>query len=789
MSLTPAQGIASDMTTLHPTPTQTDHQSPAPSNSITLRLGGMSCAACASAVEQAIQGVSSVQTASVNFATEQATVHLNPQAGGSPTLSDSVQRIQRAVAEAGYTAEWISDPTAWGDDDADPEQSQQQRLQRDLQKKVAVGGGLSSVLVVGSLPMMLGISIPWIPMWLHHPWLQLVLTIPIQFWVGGSFYRGAWAACQRRTADMNTLIVLGTSAAFFYSLGPTLVPQVWIDQGLSPDVYYEVAAVVITLVLLGRLLEHRAKRQTSAAIRTLIGLQVKTARVIRQGQDYEIPVAHVQVGDRLRVRPGETIPVDGEVVEGSSTVDEAMVTGESLPVVKQVGDEVIGATLNQSGSFVLQATRVGRETVLAQIIKLVQDAQGSKAPIQKLADQVTHGFVPAVLTIAMLTCLIWLAVTENVAMALIHTVGVLIIACPCALGLATPTSIMVGTGKGAEHGVLIKGAESLEIAHRIQTLVLDKTGTVTEGKPIVTDVITRSQNRLGILRWAAAVEYYSEHPLAAAIVGQARSESIHLPEAQQFEAIPGQGVQASVEGQRIQIGTLSWLAESGVDREQMPDWGSRQQDLETEGKTVVGVAVNGQLEGLIAIADTLKPTSKKAVQILQQMGLNVILLTGDNARTAKAIGLELGIDQVIAEVRPSQKAEQIRSLRRQGRRVAMVGDGINDAPALAEADIGIAIGTGTDVAIAASDITLISGDLLGVVTAIQLSHATMQNIRQNLFFAFAYNSAGIPIAAGILYPLLGWHLNPILAGMAMAFSSVSVISNALRLRSFRPDLD
>lgn len=550
-----------------------------------------------------------------------------------------------------------------------------------------------------------------------------------------------------------------------------------------PDVYYEVSAVVTTLILVGKWMEQRAKGQTSEAIRKLIGLQPKTARVIRQGVEQDVPIREVQVGDRIRVRPGEKVPVDGVILEGSSSLDESMVTGESLPVVKSAGDEVIGATLNRTGSFVMEARRVGKDTVLAQIVRLVQEAQGSKAPIQQLADRVTAWFVPAVIGVAVLTFVLWWVLADNPTLALVNTIGVLIIACPCALGLATPTSILVATGRGAELGILVKSADSLELAHHLRTVVLDKTGTLTEGRPTVTDIWANGSSPLTVLRLAAAVERHSEHPLAQAVVQKAEAEKIAIPPAQHFQARIGSGAEAWVEDQWIRIGRLSWLQEMGIPWD--PSWSERVQNWESQGKTVIGVAQSQSLVGLLAIADPLKPTSPEAVQQLQQMGLEVILLTGDNPTTAQAVARQAGIQRVIAQVRPDQKAAYIRSLRQPRRRVAMVGDGINDAPALAEADVGIAIGTGTDVAMAASDITLMSGDLRGVATAIQLSRATLNNIRQNLFFALIYNTLGIPIAAGALYPFTGWLLNPMLAGAAMALSSVSVVANALRLRHFR----
>lgn len=749
-----------------------------------LQLQGMSCAACARSVETAIQGVPGVQEASVNFGAEQATVTFDSQ------VTD-LDAIQQAIADAGYGSSplvefGVGEPIETEQDIL--HQTQQQALFR----KVVFGGIISAILVIGSLPAMLGISIPWIPMALHNAWVQLVLSTPVMVWCGQSFFTGAWKALKRHAADMNTLVALGTGTAYLYSLFVTLFPQVIRAQGLEPAVYYEAAVVIITLILLGRFLESRARGQTSAAIRQLMGLQAKTARVVRQGQELDIPIQEVGVGDVIVVRPGEKIPVDGVVLEGRSAVDESMVTGEPLPNTKEAGDEVIGATINKTGSFRFRALRVGRDTVLAQIVKLVQEAQGSKAPIQKLADQVTGWFVPVVIAIAILTFLAWFNLMGNTTLALITTVGVLIIACPCALGLATPTSIMVSTGKGAENGILIKGAESLELAHKLKTIVLDKTGTLTQGKPVVTDYTTvagtAQQNEIRLLRMAAAVERSSEHPLAEAIVQYAARQGVDLgdlPKVDGFEAIAGMGVQGTVNDCLVQIGTQRWMDSLNVSTEALA---VLQQTWESQAKTTAWIAVNGQVEALIGIADALKESSAAAVRSLQRMGLEVVMLTGDNRQTAEAIAREVGISRVLANVRPDQKADQIKTLQAEGNVVAMVGDGINDAPALAQADVGIAIGTGTDVAIAASDITLISGDLQGIVTAIQLSHATLRNIRQNLFFAFIYNVVGIPIAAGILYPALGWLLNPIIAGAAMAFSSVSVVTNALRLRNFHPKL-
>ena len=774
-------------------------------DTLTLKLRGMKCAACAATVERAIAKVPGVLDCAVNFGMEQATLRYDPG-------QIHPQKIQQAVEAAGYGAAPLEEDWQRAETEEDAEQATRRQEDQQLIRKVMLGGIVSTILVVGSIPVMTGLHIPGFPMWLHNPWLQLVLTAPVQFWCGLPFYRGAWKSLQHRTANMDTLITLGTSAAYFYSLFPTFFPEFFLNQGLQPHVYYEAAAVVITLILVGRLLEHRARSKTSEAIRKLMGLQARTARVIRNGQEYDIPITAVQVNDIILVRPGEKIPVDGEVVEGSSTVDEAMVTGESLPVHKQAGDEVIGATINKTGSFQFRALRVGKDTVLAQIVHLVQQAQASKAPIQRMADQVTAWFVPVVITIAVITFFIWFLTTGNPTLAVVTMVNVLIIACPCALGLATPTSIMVGTGKGAENGILIKGAESLELAHKIQTLVLDKTGTLTEGRPTVTNFITTQgtahQNELNLLRQIAAVERNSEHPLAEATVRYATAQGIdvaNLPVVKEFEAIAGSGVQAMVDQHSIHIGTRRWFTELGIAKTVQTSHGNdlttTAEQWESQGKTVIWVAVDHTVQGILAIADTLKPSSRDAVQTLRKMGLQVVMLTGDNPRTADAIAQEAGIPHVIAEVRPDQKADVIKQLQRGDRQrlghnrsspsrtphpiIAMVGDGINDAPALAQADVGIAIGTGTDVAIAASDLTLISGDLHGIVTAIRLSRATMRNIQQNLFFAFIYNVAGIPIAAGILYPIVGWLLNPIIAGAAMAFSSVSVVSNALRLKRFR----
>ena len=640
---------------------------------INLKLRGMSCASCASSIEEAISNVPGVAECNVNFGAEQAAIKYNPR-------RTSIEEIQEAVEEAGYSSYSLQEQQmVTGEDDA--EKAARKAESRDLKLKIIVGGIISIILIIGTLPMMTGLDLPFIPAWLHNSWLQLILTAPVQFWCGYRFYIGMWKAFKRHAATMDTLIALGTSAAFFYSVFATIFPSFFLNQGLMPEVYYETAAVVITLILLGQWLENRAKGQTSEAIRKLMGLQAKDARVIRDGKEIDVPINEVRIGDTILVRPGEKIPVDGEIVSGSSTIDEAMVTGESIPVKKQPGDEVIGATINKTGSFKFRATRVGTDTVLAQIVQLVQDAQGSKAPIQRLADKVTGWFVPVVIAIAIATFVLWFIVMGNVSLALITTVGVLIIACPCALGLATPTSVMVGTGKGAENGILIKGAESLELAHKLQTIVLDKTGTITQGKPTVTDYQavrgTANNAELKLLRLVAAVERNSEHPLAEAVVRYAESQNTEPAEAYDFEAVAGSGVQGTVSGRLVQIGTQRWMNELGIHTNTL----QKQKDIwESEAKTVVLIAVDGELEGIMGIADAVKPSSTAAVRALRNLDLEVVMLTGDNQKTAEAIARQVGIVRVEAEVRPDQKAAKVRELQQEGKTVAMVGDGINDAP-------------------------------------------------------------------------------------------------------------
>ena len=750
---------------------------------LNLKLKGMSCASCANNIERAIRNVPGVVEGNVNFSSDRATVRYDPK-------QTNINIITKAVVDVGYEAQIIPADLGVGDDTGNV---QQQREERNLQRRVLIGAILSILLVIGSLSHF-NLTLPSFLSQLENPWVQLVLASPVQFWVGREFQISAWKAFRHRTADMNTLIALGTSIAFFYSLWVTIDPRYFTTQGLSAEVYYEATAMIITLTLLGRWLENRAKGATSTAIQALMGLQAKTARVVRDGSELDIPIAEVALSDIVVVRPGEKIPVDGEVLSGYSTVDESMLTGESFPVTKQVGDEVVGATLNKMGSFQFRATKIGKDTALAQIVKLVQQAQNSKAPIQKLADNITGWFVPVILAIAITTFVVWFLAIGNFTLSIVTMVGVLIIACPCALGLATPTSVTVGIGKGAENGILIKGAESLELARNIQTIVLDKTGTITQGKPVVTDttsildlIPTRPNVLAPLTLWRSigALESNSEHPLAEALLQYAREQNkgLQLPTVEQFEAIAGSGVKGIVEQQQVLIGTQRWFDEMNINS---AIFQTHKEGWEDAGKTVVFVAIDGHLQVAIAVADTVKPTSAKAIQTLQRMGIEVVMLTGDNQRTAKAIADRVGIKRVLAEVRPDQKAQTIQTLQIDEKKVvAMVGDGINDAPALAQADVGMAIGTGTDVAIAASDITLISGDLQGIVTAIRLSRATMQNIHQNLFWAFGYNVLGIPLAAGILFPITGWLLNPAIAGAAMAFSSISVVLNALRLKGVK----
>ncbi|MFF4576651.1 heavy metal translocating P-type ATPase [Streptomyces sp. NPDC001410] len=654
----------------------------------------------------------------------------------------------------------------------------------DLFRRVVVGAVLTLPVLFAVMAHEL-FGADWVPGWLLNHWLQLALITPVMFWTGWPIHRIGWLTLRHRGADMNSLITLGTSAAYGYSLLVTLAPSL-LPENLR-EVYFEAVGVILTLILLGRFLEARAKAGTGEAIRALLGLQARTARVVRDGAEAEIPVDEVVVGDEIVVRPGEKIPVDAEVLSGASAVDESMVTGEPMPVTKRAGDTVIGATVNTTGSLRVRAAKIGADTMLAQIIRMVQQAQASKAPIQRLADAISAYFVPAVVAVAIATFALWYTVgpAPALTLALVSAVSVLIIACPCALGLATPLSVMVGTGKGARAGILIRSAEALETAHKLDTVVLDKTGTVTAGKPVLTDV--RPADGFGeaeVLRLVAAAEADSEHPLATAIVASARERGLTVPAATAFDSVTGKGVQATVDGKAVLVGTARLLADVGIDTAQLA---AQAEEFSGQGKTPVLAAVDGRPAGVLAVADTVKDDSAQAITALHRLGIDTVILTGDNARTAAAIARQVGVRRVLAEVLPEHKADEIRRLQGEGRIVGMVGDGINDAPALAQADVGMAIGTGTDVAIEAADITLISGSLSGVVTAIRLSRATMRNIKQNLFFALVYNAVGIPIAAGALYPLWGIRLSPIIAAAAMALSSLSVVTNASRLRRWRPE--
>ncbi len=756
------------------------------SQSADLPLLGMHCSACAVRIEKALNKAEGVENATVNFATTRATVTYDPAQTDPAKLREAVQKV-------GYDA-IVQQPSNEGaapvQSLADAEVEARDREFNEQKNKFIIALVLTIPVAVMAMG---GHLLPALERLFNFPgraYVELALTTPV-FWAGREFFTGAWAAARHRSADMNTLVAIGTLVAYLYSIVVTFAPELLAvtahgsgGHGNAPTgVYYEVAAIIITLILMGRLLEAKARAQTGSAIRALMGLQAKTARVERDGQEMEIPIAEVRAGDIVTVRPGEKIPVDGEVVGGESSVDESMLTGEPLPVKKAAGDSVIGATLNKTGSFRFRATKVGSDTVLQGIVRLVQQAQGSKAPIQKLADTVAGFFVPVVILLAIASFVIWFVVApvdSRLTLALLTSVSILVIACPCALGLATPTAIMVGTGRGAQNGILIKGGQALETAHQLSAIVLDKTGTITQGQPSVTDIVAHGIDEGELLRLAASAESGSEHPLGEAMVRDAKDKGLKLVPVEAFEAVAGHGIEAKVEGHQVLIGNAKLMRERGLaPDEQTSD------ALAEDGKTPVFVALDGKFAGVIAIADPIKDGSRAAIQKLRDLGLEVAMLTGDNEKTAHAIARQVGIERVFAEVLPDGKAAKIKELQAEGKKVAMVGDGINDAPALAQADVGIAMGTGTDVALEAADITLVKGDLHGVAASIALSRATVKNIKQNLFFAFIYNVLGIPIAAGILYPFTGWLLSPILASLAMALSSVSVVFNALRLRGFK----
>lgn len=799
--------------------TESDPRAGVPAGKVTIPVTGMTCAACSARVQRTLSKAPGVSEANVNLMLNNATVLFDPAA-------ISPEQLVETIRETGYGAELASpDRTAF------EEQEAQDRAQEEEFKELRLKAGVSLVAaVIGmivSMPVMRAIALSshdgagavgstdpfmrWsmevIDPWLAgvFPWLYavdsrvltyalLAITTGIMAWAGRHFYTRAWSAFRHHSADMNTLVAVGTGAAFLFSLIATFLPGFFVSRGVAPDVYYEAVLFIIGLILVGNMFEARAKRQTSAALRALANLQPVTARVLRDATEAELPVEQVVQGDVILVRPGERVPVDGTIVSGSSAVDESMLTGESLPVEKEIGDGVIGGTINRTGAFRYRATHLGVDSVLSRIVRLMRDAQGSRAPIQRLADRISGIFVPIVLSLAVLTFMVWFVVVESGPFipAFAAAVAVLIIACPCAMGLAVPTAVMVSTGRGAQLGVLIKGGEALQRARDVGVVVLDKTGTVTEGRPTVTDVVLAPGSRVSghdpasseepFLRLVASIERNSEHPLADAIVRHAKERGIDLPDAGNFESVTGRGAVGTVDGRALAVGNERLMADYAVDVS--PLRGSVGQ-LASRGRTPMYVAIDGVLAGVVAVADPIKETSRAAIARLHKMGLEVVMLTGDNKRTAEAVAREAGVDRVVAEVLPEGKVAEIRRLQAGGSVVAMVGDGVNDAPALAQADVGVAIGTGTDIAIEASDITLMRGDLLGVASAIDLSRRTMRTMKQNLFWAFIYNVVGIPVAAGVLYPAFGILLSPILASAAMAFSSVSVVTNSLRLRAAR----
>jgi Cu+-exporting ATPase len=742
---------------------------------VKIGIENLRCASCVKFIEDELKSTAGVLNASVNIATQEATVDYLPQ---NTTLAE----LNKAIETWGYKSRPATSHAS-----VDKQEEAHADEYRRLMSKFWFAAAVSVFVMITAYYQVVPILQDWSMDSLRILWgVTSLLTLPVMFWSGSDFFSGAWAAFKHRSANMNTLIALGTGAAWLYSTFAILFPSVFPEGTSEP--FYDVVSVVIALVVLGQALELRAKGQSSSAIKKLLGLQARTARVIRDGTEMDLPVEEVLVGDVIQVRPGEKVPVDGVIIEGSSAVDESMLTGESLPASKKMGDEVIGATINKTGAFKFRTTKVGKDTALAQIVKMVQDAQNSKAPIARLADTISAYFVPIVMILAVWTFVIWFVIgpQPQLVYALVTSVTVLIIACPCALGLATPMSLMVGIGKGAEHGILIRSGEALQTARNIHIVVLDKTGTITKGKPELTDVVIADQSTVKndeLLRLASSVEKVSEHPLAQAIVEGAQARKLELATVKDFEAIPGYGVSAQVENKKILIGNLKLMNRENIELGSLEE---KSKTLADDGKTPMFIALDGKAAGIIAVADTVKEDSAEAIQALQSMGIEVVMITGDNRRTAEAIARKVGVSRVLAEVLPEDKAKNIQQLQAENKKVAMVGDGINDAPALAQADVGLAIGTGTDVAIEASDITLIKGSLKGVVTAIEVSRATMNNIYQNLVGAFFYNILGVPVAMGLLFPFFGVLLSPMIAGAAMAFSSVTVVGNANRLRGFKP---
>ncbi len=736
----------------------------------TFPIKGIHCASCVRVLEDALKEVPGVDTATVNLATEKATVQFD-----ATRVSD--EHLRSAVANVGYQA-LISDEM----EHEDAERTRKSRELSALRTRVVVSLSLGALIVWGSFPGLMETA----PSVIKNFWLQLALAIPVQFWAGWSFYRAAFSSLRHRTANMDTLVALGTTVAFGYSIVVTAAPELVMRGGVEPMAYFDVSTIIIGLILLGRYFEARAKAGTSDAIRKLLGLQAKTARVVRDGSEQDIPLEQVIIGDVIRVRPGEKIPVDGVIVEGASAIDESMVTGESIPVDKGPESPVIGSTINATGSFLFRATKVGNETMLAQIVKLVQEAQGSKAPIQRLADIVSSYFVPIVIMLALATFATWYAFGPEPVLlrAILSTVAVLIIACPCAMGLATPTAIMVGTGIGAQHGILIKDAAALETAHKVRSVVFDKTGTLTEGKPRVTVVKpANGHTENEVIQMDAVVEQSSSHPISQAILEEAKRREIILhASSEQFETVPGNGVRGTVSGTRVVSGTERFMRSEGISVDALR--GTIDEILDG-GNTITIVAVDGSAIGVIGIADTVKPTAKAGIAELKKLGIEVAMITGDHMRVAASVATQLGIERYFAEVLPEDKASAVMKLQQEGKTVAMIGDGINDAPALAQADVGIAMGTGTDVAIEAADITLINRDLRTVASAIALSRKTLRTIKLNLFWAFGYNIILIPVAMGALYPIWGIQLNPIFASVAMAASSISVVLNSLLLKRAR----